>query len=607
MGASFQPVLSGPAATARELGTIFLVCLCMLFTQAGVGNGIATLDYVSRTFGIADDPGKQSWLAASYSLLVGTLVLPMGSAGDLLGHKKLVVAGFAFYAFWSLIAGLSTYAGSHIFFDVCRGFQGAGPAMLLPNGVAILGRMYRAGSTRKYLAFCAFAGTAPSGFLVGAVFSGIFVQKTSVGWPLAFYVFAAVLSVTATVSVFVLPSEEELHAIHRRHEEQDRAAEREKDNGDKIDQGPTTMGTATAPFSQTAHSDGITDAASASSTVLHHTAPAEAAPGAGSKSPSPAALKDDAQAAGEAPSSDAPPARHFDWIGALLGVSALLLLNVAWNQGGVVGWSDPQTYVLLILGLLLGVAFVYSSFRLAHPLLPHDVWTGTNALVLGCVSLGWASFGLWSFYAWRFWLVIRQRSVLLATAYMSPAAFTGVVAAFGTGFLLRGLGPGPVLVTSLFFFCLGNVLLMTMPAQQTYWANSFVSMLLTPIGMDTSFPSASIIISDHLPHSRQGQAGSLVNTAINWSIAIGLGVGGTVEHYITRDLRRKHPELDEMEITLRGYRSALYVGAGLAGLGILLSLLNWALIARQAARQPSSRDKDGQVEEDGGRKELSAH
>jgi len=291
--------------------------------------------------------------------------------------------------------------------------------------------------------------------------------------------------------------------------------------------------------------------------------------------------------------SEGPPPK-FDWIGASLGVSALLLLNVAWNQGGVVGWQSPQTYIMLIIGLLLGAAFVYSSFALANPLLPPDVWTTANALVLGCVAFGWASFGLWSFYAYRIWLVIRERTVLTSVAYMSPVSITGILAAFMTGYLLQAVGPGPVLFISMCFFCLGSVLIGTMPAQQIYWTASFFSMLLTPIGMDTSFPSASIIISDHLPHSRQGQAGSLVNTVINWSIAIGLGFGGTAERYVTQRLRNDPDStLSPKEITFRGYRAAMYVAIGLSSLAILLSLVNWAYLIRRAPKRRREEEASG--------------
>lgn len=80
-----------------------------------------------------------------------------------------------------------------------------------------------------------------------------------------------------------------------------------------------------------------------------------------------------------------------------------------------------------------------------------------------------------------------------------------------------------------------------------------------------SFPAATIILSEALPKEHQGLAASLVNTVINYSISIGLGIAGTVQSQIS-------PGTTEQEI-LKGCRSAFYVGIGLSGLGVLVATL----------------------------------
>lgn len=73
-----------------------------------------------------------------------------------------------------------------------------------------------------------------------------------------------------------------------------------------------------------------------------------------------------------------------------------------------------------------------------------------------------------------------------------------------------------------------------------------------------SFPSGTIILSNKMPPEHQGLAASLVNTVVNYSISIGLGLAGTVESQVNRGGTD----------TLRGYRGASYMGIGLAGLGV---------------------------------------
>jgi hypothetical protein len=72
----------------------------------------------------------------------------------------MLAIGFAFFGIWSAITGFSAFSRSSIFFDFCRAMQGIGPAICLPNAVAILGRSYPPGH-RKNIAFAMFAACAP--------------------------------------------------------------------------------------------------------------------------------------------------------------------------------------------------------------------------------------------------------------------------------------------------------------------------------------------------------------------------------------------------------------------------------------------------------------
>lgn len=90
---------------------------------------------------------------------------------------------------------------------------------------------------------------------------------------------------------------------------------------------------------------------------------------------------------------------------------------------------------------------------------------------------------------------------------------------------------------------------------------SLILMADNLASMDISFPASTLFISDAVPVEHQGISASLVNTVINYSIALGLGIAGTVEVEI-------HPDsLSE------GYRAAQYTAVGLAGFGVVVSIL----------------------------------
>lgn len=95
------------------------------------------------------------------------------------GHRILYMIGFGWYAIWSVIAGVAVYSGD-ILFSVARAFQGLGCSLLVPNALAIVGRLYGA-SPKKNMIFALFGAAAPTGWMVGAVFSAIFAQLA--WWP----------------------------------------------------------------------------------------------------------------------------------------------------------------------------------------------------------------------------------------------------------------------------------------------------------------------------------------------------------------------------------------------------------------------------------------
>lgn len=405
---------------------------------------------------------------------MGTFILFSGRLGDMFGYKPIFLIGMSWFSIWSLIAGLAVYS-SHVLFVFARVLQGIGPALVLPNGLAILGATYSPGK-KKSLAFAAFAATAPAGSVIGATFSGIFALAW---WPWTFWCFSLALAGTVALAYVVIPP---------------------------------------VPAS-------------------HH---------------QPRTLRETLVA--------------LDLPGAITGVTGLILFNFAWNQAPIVGWEQPYVYVTLILGIIfIAVYFVIEIRYAAQPLVPFDALKSDVAFVLGAIACGWASFGVWVWYSWQFLLELRGTSPLLGSACFVPVVVSGALAAVVVGLLLHRIGPPLVMTGALLAFTVGLVLMATCPPEQTYWAQTFVSFLITPWGMDMSFPAATLILSNAVAREHQGIAASLVNTVVNYSIALGLGIAGTVE-YQTNNGGTTKAEL------LKGYRNAYYLGIGLAGLGVGICL-----------------------------------
>lgn len=189
-------------STPREIAFVFTVCLAQMLQLAGLGQSIAPLHIIGDSFGISN-PGQLSWTAAAYSLTVGTFILPAGRLGDIYGHKKLFMAGAAWYGLWNILAGVSVYSRFE-FYAVCRGFEGMGASIMVPNALALIGRVYAVGD-KKNMIFGLFGASAPIGWIFGVLFSAIFAQLA--WWPWTYWTAGLVAFGTVCLAAFSLPAD----------------------------------------------------------------------------------------------------------------------------------------------------------------------------------------------------------------------------------------------------------------------------------------------------------------------------------------------------------------------------------------------------------------
>jgi MFS family permease len=187
----------------HEVLFIGVVIMAQFLTLAGLGQSIAPMAIIAETLRVSDNPGQQAWFAAAYSLTVGTFILISGRIGDILGHKRIFVFGFFFLGTWSAFAGFSAYTHRPIFFDICRGFQGIGAALLAPNALALLGRAYPPG-IKKNIVFSLFGAMAPWGFVVGSLFASLFAEYS--WWPWAFFSYGMAAWGLAAFALLVIPT-----------------------------------------------------------------------------------------------------------------------------------------------------------------------------------------------------------------------------------------------------------------------------------------------------------------------------------------------------------------------------------------------------------------
>src|SRR2546422_5411422 len=85
------------------------------------------------------------WVISAYALFFGGFLLLGGRAADLLGRRRLFLAGIVLFTLSSLLAGLAWSEGSLI---AARSFQGLGAAVISPAALSIPSTTFTQGRER---------------------------------------------------------------------------------------------------------------------------------------------------------------------------------------------------------------------------------------------------------------------------------------------------------------------------------------------------------------------------------------------------------------------------------------------------------------------------
>ncbi|HEY3631960.1 MAG TPA: MFS transporter [Jatrophihabitantaceae bacterium] len=167
-------------ASTRPGVILALMCAGMFLVLLDVTAVNVALPDIGHAFG-GGVAGLQ-WVVDGYAVAIASLLLAGGTVGDRLGHRRVVLAGFAVFGLASIgcavAPGTATLVGARV-------VQGVGAAMLLPSTMAVIADAYpdRVAQARALGTWAAVSSLAlPAGPLLG----GLLVSASS--WRLVFWI-----------------------------------------------------------------------------------------------------------------------------------------------------------------------------------------------------------------------------------------------------------------------------------------------------------------------------------------------------------------------------------------------------------------------------------
>ena len=156
-------------ALALLLGVQFMVVLDIAIVNVALPSIQTDLGFTQENL---------QWVVSAYALLFGGFLLLGGRVADIVGRRRVFVAGLVVFTAASLISGLAWSEASLI---AARGLQGLGAALITPAALSILSTTFAEGKERN-AALGAWGAVGAFGAVAGVLLGGVLTDALSWEW-----------------------------------------------------------------------------------------------------------------------------------------------------------------------------------------------------------------------------------------------------------------------------------------------------------------------------------------------------------------------------------------------------------------------------------------
>lgn len=186
-----------PKAGRKEWIGLGVLALPTLLVALDIFVLLLALPHLSADLGA--DSNQQLWIMDIYGFMVAGFLVTMGTLGDRIGRRKLLLIGSAAFGAASLMAAFATSPGMLITARVLLGIAGA---TLTPSTMALITQMFR-DTKQRTVAISLWASCFTIGAIIGPLLGGMMLEYF--WWGSLFLLGVPVMALTLIVGPRVLP------------------------------------------------------------------------------------------------------------------------------------------------------------------------------------------------------------------------------------------------------------------------------------------------------------------------------------------------------------------------------------------------------------------